>query len=64
VIAAAITDLMARDPEPVARSAVSVNEALASGAAEHSLTAHGRWSATFTVGGEPVPMTIVKKRWL
>ena len=63
VIAATITDLMARDPESVARDAVAINEAMQSGAAEHSLTAHGRWSTTVTVNGKPVSLVIVKRRW-
>ena len=54
---------MARDPEAVARDAGTINEAFTSGAAEHSLIAHGRWSTTLTVDGEPVPLTILKKRW-
>jgi len=64
VVAQAITDLMARDPESAARDAMTVNLAMESGgAAEHSLTAHGRWSATLTVNGETVPLVIVRKRW-
>lgn len=63
VIAEAITDLMARDPESVARDAGSVNVAMETGAAEHSVTAHGRWATTVTVDGEPVPLAIVKTRW-
>jgi hypothetical protein len=58
-----MTDLMARDPEAAARDATAVNEAMVSGAAEHSLTAHRRWSTTVTVDGEPVPLAIVKERW-
>jgi hypothetical protein len=42
---------------------MSVNQAFESGAPEHSLTAHGRWSATLTVDGKSVPLAIVKKRW-
>lgn len=63
VVADAITDLLARDPEAVARHAVVVNQAFESGAAEHSLTAHGRWSMTVTVHGDPVLIDIIKKRW-
>jgi hypothetical protein len=63
VVAEAITNLLARDPEAVARKAVVVNQAFESGAAEHSLTAHGNWSMTVTVHGEPVLLAIVKKRW-
>jgi len=63
VVAKAVTDLIARDPEAVARDATMVNQAFETGAAEHSLTAHGRWSATVTVNGQPVVMTITKKRW-
>jgi len=39
-----------------------VNQVFESGAAEHSLTAHGSWSVTVTVHGEPVLSAIVKKR--
>jgi hypothetical protein len=63
VVAEAITSLLARDPEAGARGAVTVNLAFDSGAVEHSLTAHGRWSTTVTVDGEPVLLAIVKKRW-
>jgi hypothetical protein len=63
VIAEAMTGLMARDPESVARDAMSLNQAFESGAAEHSLTAHGRWSTTVTVHGKPVSLLIVKRRW-
>jgi hypothetical protein len=63
VIAAAITDLMGRDPESVARDAITVNTAMDSGAAEHSLTAHGRWGTTITVNGASVPLAIVRTRW-
>jgi hypothetical protein len=63
LIAAAITDLMARDPEGVARSAGPVNQAFESGAALHSLTAHGRWSTTVAVEGKPVLLAIKKHWW-
>lgn len=63
VIAKAITDLMARDPEAMARSAAVVNEAFDSGAAEHSLTAHLSWSTTVSVDGEQIPIAIRKRRW-
>jgi hypothetical protein len=62
VVATAITGLMARDPEAVARHAGAVNMAFESGAAEHSVTAHGSWSTTVTVDGEPVPI-VVRKHW-
>ena len=58
-----MTDLMARDPESVSRDAMTVNQAFETGAAEHSLTAHGKWSTTVTVDGAAVPLAIVKKRW-
>ena len=63
VVAAAITDFTKRDPEAVARDAMTINEAFVSGAAEHSLTAHGKWSTTVTVNGQPVLLAIVKSRW-
>jgi hypothetical protein len=63
VVEGAITDLLALDPESVARHAVAINQAFESGAAEHSLIAHGRWSMTVTVHGDPVLIAIVKKRW-
>lgn len=63
VVAGAVTDFLADDPESVARVAVVVNAAFESGAVEHSLVAHGRWSQTVMVHGEPVVMTIIKKRW-
>jgi hypothetical protein len=63
VVAEAITSLLARDPEAGARGVVTVNTAFESGAVEHSLTAHGRWSTTVTVAGEPLTLAIVKKRW-
>ncbi|MGH3193059.1 MAG: hypothetical protein ACRDOL_38570 [Streptosporangiaceae bacterium] len=62
VVAEAITNFLARDPEAGARGAVTVNASFDSGAVEHSLTAHGRWSMTVTVDGELVPLAIVKKR--
>jgi hypothetical protein len=58
-----MTGFIARDPESVARDAMSVDQAFETGAAEHSLTAHGRWSTTVTVHGEPVSLVIVKRRW-
>jgi hypothetical protein len=58
-----MTGFMARDPESVARDVMSVDQAFETGAAEHSLTAHGRWSTTVTVHGEPVSLVIVKRRW-
>lgn len=63
VVAAAITDLLARDPEAVARDAIVVREAFESGAAEHSLTAHGKWSVTVIVHDEPILLAVVKRRW-
>jgi hypothetical protein len=62
IVLEAITNLLAVDPEAVARSAMVANAAFDSGAAEHSLTAHGRWSMTMTVLGDPVLLAIVKKR--
>jgi hypothetical protein len=62
VVAEAVTNLLARDPESVARGAMTVNQAFETGVAEHSLTAHGRWSTTLTVDGEPVLLAIVKTR--
>jgi hypothetical protein len=43
--------------------AVTVNAAFDSGAVQHSLTAHRRWSTTITVGREPVLLAIIKERW-
>lgn len=63
VVAEAITSLLAFDPEGVAGGATSVNTAFDTGAVAHSLTAHGRWSTTVTVDGEPVTVAIVRKRW-
>jgi hypothetical protein len=63
VVAVAVTSLMARDPEGVARGAMTVNAAFDSGAVEHSLTAHGDWRTSMTVDGEPVLLAIVRKRW-
>jgi hypothetical protein len=63
VVARAITDLTAQDPEAMARSAVVLNEAFDSGAAEHSLTAHHSWSTTVTIDGEQVPIAIRKHWW-
>jgi hypothetical protein len=63
VVAEAVTNLMARDPEAIARGAMMVNLAFETGAAEHSLTAHGSWSTTVTVDGEPIVLAVVKKRW-
>jgi hypothetical protein len=54
---------MARDPVAVARGAMTVNMAFDSGAVEHSLTAHGSWSTTLTVDGEPVRLAVIRKRW-
>lgn len=47
----------------MARSAMTVNEAFDSGAAEHSLTAHLNWSTTVSVKGEQIPITIRKRWW-
>jgi len=63
IVAEAITTFLAQDPEAVARDAIVANQAFESGAAEHSLTAHGNWSMTLTVNGEPVLLAIVKRRW-
>jgi hypothetical protein len=63
VIAEAVTSLMARDPEAMARSAVVVNAAFESGAAEHSVVAHGRWSTTLTVDGVSVLLAVRKHWW-
>jgi hypothetical protein len=62
VVDEAITNLMARDPESVARHATAVDLYFETGAAEHMLIAHGSWSATVTVDGEPVPLAITRKR--
>jgi hypothetical protein len=58
-----ITDLMARDPDAIAGGAMVVNQAFETGAVEHSLTAHGRWSETVTVDGEPLQLTIRRHWW-
>ncbi|MGH3283120.1 MAG: hypothetical protein ACRDPD_00270 [Streptosporangiaceae bacterium] len=63
VVADAITSLLEQDPEPVARFAMATNQMFETGAAEHSLIAHGSWSTTVTVHGEPVELAIIKKRW-
>jgi hypothetical protein len=63
VVARVITDLMAQDPEAVARSATRINEAFDSGAAEHSLTAHLSWSTTVSFNGEQIPIAIRKRWW-
>jgi hypothetical protein len=63
VVAEAITDFMAQDPEAIAKGAMMANQALETGAAEHSITAHGSWSMTMTVNGDPVEFAIVKTRW-
>jgi hypothetical protein len=63
VVARAITDLTTQDPEAMARSAVVVNGAFDSGAAEHSLTAHLSWSTTVSVDGEQIPIAIRKRWW-
>jgi len=62
VVASAATGLLAQDLEGAAEGVLVANEAFGSGAVEHSLTAHGRWSTTVTVHGAPVEITI-KKRW-
>ncbi|MGH3282277.1 MAG: hypothetical protein ACRDNW_24515 [Trebonia sp.] len=63
VVAEAVTSLMAHDPEAVARGATVVNEAFESGAAEHSVVAHGSWSTTLTVDGESVLLAVRKHWW-
>jgi hypothetical protein len=63
IVAEAITNFMARDPEAVARDASTVNVAFDSGAVEHALIAHGSWVTTVTVHGEPVPIAISKRWW-
>jgi hypothetical protein len=63
VIAEAVTSLMARDPEAAARGAVVVNAAFESGAAEHSVVAHGSWSTTLTVDGVSVLLAVRKHWW-
>jgi hypothetical protein len=62
VVAEAITNLLADDPSASAGGGMMANQALTTGAAEHSIAAHGSWSVTVTVHGEPVEVTI-KKRW-
>jgi hypothetical protein len=62
VVAEAITDFMAHDPESIARGAMVANQAFETGAVEHTLTAHGSWSMTLTVNGEPFLLAITKKR--
>jgi hypothetical protein len=54
---------MARDPDAIAGGAMVVNQAFETGAVEHSLTAHGRWSETVTVDGEPLQLTIRRRWW-
>jgi hypothetical protein len=54
---------MTCDPVEVARCAMTINQAFETGAAEHSLNAHGRWSTTINVNGTTVPLEVLKKRW-
>lgn len=63
VVARGITNLTAQDPEAMAKSAMVVNAAFDSGAAEHSLTAHLSWSMTVSVNGEQIPIAISKHWW-
>jgi hypothetical protein len=63
VVEEAITSLLKQDPEAVARVAMTTNQMFETGAAEHSLIAHGSWSTTAPVHGEPVELAIIKKRW-
>jgi hypothetical protein len=63
VVEKAITNLTAQDPEAMARSAVVVDAAFDSGAAEHSLTAHLSWSTTVSVDGAQIPIAIRKRWW-
>jgi hypothetical protein len=62
VVAEAITDLLKQDPEAMARVTMSTDRVFETGAAEHSLIAHGSWSTTVNVRGEPVRLAIIKKR--
>jgi hypothetical protein len=61
-IARAITDLMARDPEAVARDAGSVNEAMVSGAAEHSVTAHRQKTLAVAVADAEAARRLLEPR--
>jgi hypothetical protein len=63
VVAEAVTNLLAQDPEAVARAAMAINQEFETGAVEYSLIGRGSWSTTVTVHGEPVRLAIVKKRW-
>lgn len=63
IVATAMTNFLAQDPEAVASDASSVNLAFETGAIEHSLTAHRTWSTAVTVHGEPVQIAIKKRRW-
>ena len=63
IVAKAITNYMAQDPEGVARHVSGVDMAFDSGAVEYSLTAHRSWSTAVTVHGEQVPIAIVKRWW-
>jgi hypothetical protein len=63
IVAEAIANFMARDPEAVARDTSRVNLAFDSGAVEYELIAHGSWVTAVTVHGEPVPIAISKRRW-
>ena len=59
----AITTMLAQDPDSIAGGAMMANQAWESGAVEHSLTAHGEWSATLTFHGEPLLVAVKRKRW-
>ncbi len=63
VVAKAVTDLLENDPDSPAGGAMMANQALTTGAAEHSIAAHGSWSVTVTTRGEPVEITITRRRW-
>jgi hypothetical protein len=58
----ALTSLLEQDPEAVAQGATMANQAFTSGAARHSLAAHGSWRMSVTVHGEPVSVVVVRRR--
>ena len=63
VVMEALTNLLAQDPEAVARDAMVANQAFSAGVVQHSLNAYGRWQMSVTVHDEQVPIVVVRNRW-
>lgn len=63
VVAEAVTDLLAQDPEGAAEGAMMANRAFSAGTVQHALDTHRSWRTSVTVDGEPVPVVVKKRLW-